>query len=50
MKQKTPKPGLVRLAAACQYITIAEFAELTPENDEVAKLVLYMFNNPEKFI
>jgi four helix bundle protein len=37
-------------AVACQYISTAEYPELTSENDEVAKLALYMINNPEKFI
>jgi four helix bundle protein len=37
-------------ANACQYTTSTEYPELMSENDEVAKLVLYMINNPEKFI
>jgi four helix bundle protein len=36
--------------AAGEYVSPAEFAELTSENDEVAKIVLYMTNYPEKFI
>src|SRR5262249_28056542 len=40
----------LEFAYACHYITSAEYLELTSENDEVAKLVLYMINNPEKFI
>ena len=37
-------------AAACNYLLAGEYTKLTAENDEVAKLVLYMINNPEKFI
>src|SRR5689334_13504463 len=36
-------------ATACSYITQEEYKELKFENDEVAKLVLYMINNPDKF-
>ena len=35
---------------ACKYFTDQEYQELKSENDEVAKLVLYMINNPDKFI
>jgi len=35
---------------ACKYFTDEEYQELKSENDEVAKLVLYMINNPDKFI
>src|SRR5215475_12570549 len=31
-------------AVGCQYITAEEYSELRSENDEVAKLVLYMIN------
>jgi four helix bundle protein len=37
-------------ALACTYITEEEYIELKADNDEVAKLVLYMINNPNKFI
>jgi len=37
-------------ANACDYLLTGEYAELKSENDEVAKLILYMINNPEKFI
>ena len=40
----------LEFAEACNYFATGEFRELTAENDEVAKLVLYMINNPEKFI
>jgi hypothetical protein len=29
---------------------MAEYAELKSDNDEVAKLVLFMINNPDKFL
>ena len=35
---------------ACKYFMEQEYQELKSENDEVAKLVLYMINNPDKFI
>ena len=35
---------------ACKYFTDQEYQELKSENDEVAKLVLYMINNPDKFL
>ena len=34
---------------ACEHLTEIEYRELKSENDEVAKLVLYMINNPGKF-
>ena len=34
---------------ACEYLSKDEYDEFKNENDEVAKLVLYMINNPEKF-
>jgi four helix bundle protein len=33
----------------CGYVTKDEYNELKFENDEVAKLLLYMINNPDKF-
>jgi len=36
-------------ALACNYFTEEEYQEFKSENDEVAKLVLYMINNPDKF-
>ena len=36
-------------ADACAYLLPQEYAQLKSDNDEVAKLVLYMINNPEKF-
>ena len=35
---------------ACNYISEQEYKELKLENDEVAKLVLYMINNPDEFV
>ncbi len=35
---------------ACKYFNEKYYMELKSENDEVAKLVLYMINNPDKFI
>lgn len=37
-------------ADACGYFAKDEYAELKADNDEVAPLVLYMTNNPEKFL
>jgi four helix bundle protein len=37
-------------ALACSYITQELYEELTSENSEVAKLILYMINNPDKFL
>lgn len=34
---------------ACNYITQKEHSELTSRNDEIAKLIWYMMNNPDKF-
>jgi hypothetical protein len=34
---------------ACKYISPEKRHDLTLKNDEVAKLILYMINNPEKF-
>lgn len=35
---------------ACKYITTEKRDALTLKNDEVAKLVFYMINNPEKYL
>ncbi len=35
---------------ACEYFSEQEYQVLKLENDEVAKLVLYMINNPDKFL
>ena len=37
-------------ALACTYFTKEFYDELKLQNDEVAKLVFYMINNPEKFL
>lgn len=36
-------------ALACQYISQEEHNDLTAKNDEIAKLMWYMINNPDKF-
>lgn len=36
-------------ALECQYFIELDYQELRSDNDEVAKLVLYMINNPDKF-
>jgi four helix bundle protein len=38
------------IALECQYVSPENYQELKNENDEVAKLILYMINNPEKFL
>lgn len=40
----------LELADVCRYLAKEEYSELKHDNDEVAKLVLFMINNPEKFI
>jgi len=37
------------IALACNYFIEQEYHEFKSDNDEVARLVLYMINNPEKF-
>jgi four helix bundle protein len=37
-------------ALACNYISEGQYNELTETNNEVAKLILYMINNPDKFL
>jgi four helix bundle protein len=37
-------------ALSCSYYTNEIYLELKGDNDEVAKLVLYMINNPDKFL
>ena len=34
---------------ACKYLSPEKHFDLTAKNDEVAKLILYMINNPDKF-
>jgi four helix bundle protein len=38
------------IALSCNYFTNEIYLELKSANDEVAKLVLYMINNPDKFL
>jgi len=35
---------------ACKYFSEEEYHELKSDNDQVAKLILYMINNPDKFL
>jgi four helix bundle protein len=37
-------------ALACNYFNNESYSELKFENDEVAKLIFYMINNPDKFL
>ncbi len=39
----------LKFSKDCTYITDKEYLELHAENDEVAKLLNYMKNNPDKF-
>lgn len=39
----------LEFALACCYISKEKYDELTGRNNEVAKLILYMLNNPDKF-
>lgn len=36
-------------AVSCKYINFEEHKSLLELNDEVGKMLFYMFNNPEKF-
>lgn len=36
-------------ALACKYLLPEQYQRLTEKNDEIAKLILYMINNPDKF-
>lgn len=36
-------------AFACGYINHEKHLELTARNDQIARLILYMINNPDKF-
>ncbi len=36
-------------ALACKYIELELYQELKSQNDEIAKLIIYMINNPDKF-
>lgn len=38
----------IDFALACNYFTNEIYLELKSDNDEVAKLILYMINNPDK--
>ncbi|MEH3113632.1 four helix bundle protein [Pedobacter terrae] len=39
----------LEFALACNYISDDEFSLLNSQAEEVAKLLVYMMNNPEKF-
>ena len=36
-------------ALECKYLIEQDYQEVKSDNDEVAKLILYMINNPDKF-
>ncbi|WP_412466535.1 four helix bundle protein [Pedobacter sp. KLB.chiD] len=40
----------LEFALACNYISTDEFSMLNNQAEEVAKLLVYMMNNPEKFL
>jgi four helix bundle protein len=40
----------LEFALACNYISIDEFNILNNQAEEVAKLLVYMMSNPEKFL
>ena len=40
----------LEFALACKYLTEQEYLQFKNDNDEVAKLILYMINHPEKFL
>ncbi|MBT2562667.1 four helix bundle protein [Pedobacter sp. ISL-64] len=40
----------LEFALACNYISDNEFNTLNNQAEEVAKLLVYMMNNPEKFL
>lgn len=37
-------------ALACEYISLEEYRKLNDRAEEVAKLLVFMMNNPEKFL
>ena len=39
----------LEFSLACKYISSEKYRDLTSKNDEIAKLILYMINNPDKF-
>ena len=39
----------LEFSLACKYISSEKYLDLTSKNDEIAKLILYMINNPDKF-
>lgn len=39
----------LEFAYRCKYIDNLKYQELYLKNDEVGKLLLYMYNNPERF-
>ncbi|WP_225872205.1 four helix bundle protein [Pedobacter frigidisoli] len=40
----------LEFALACEYISNDEFQKLNNQAEEIAKLLVYMMNNPEKFL
>lgn len=41
--------GWLDFSLACGYIDSEKHLELTAKNDEIAKVILYMINNPDKY-
>ncbi len=39
----------LEFAFSCEYIDNLKYQELCLKNDEIGKLLLFMYNNPEKF-
>jgi len=39
----------IDFAYRCEYIDNDKYQDMNMKNDEVGKLLLYMYNNPEKF-
>lgn len=39
----------LEFSLACQYISGDKHQYLTRKNDEIARIILYMINNPDKF-
>lgn len=40
----------LQFALACEYISKEKFKDLDQQSEEIAKLLVYMMNNPDKFL
>ena len=49
-KMQKHRSGFLTFHWPVNILLDQEYQELKSENDEVAKLVLYMINNPDKFL